>query len=80
MEKAPMSLGRLASIGALNDSVEGLKRLVAVGANRKLPEPKWHIQSMPNSWSDDDREFLRTAQQLLRDYGAAMVDKGLLSQ
>lgn len=77
---APMSLSRLASMGALNNSIDGLKRLVAVGADRKLPEPKWHIHTMPNNWSEDDREFLKTAQTMLRDYGQLLVDEGLLSQ
>ena len=80
LDSAPMSLSRLASMGALNDSIDGLKRLVAIGADRKLPEPKWHIHTMPNNWSEDDREFLKKAQQMLRDHGQALADEGLLSQ
>ena len=79
-QKQPMSLGKLMSIGALGESELGLKKLALVGGNRKLPEPKWSISSQPHGWSEDDEEFLRKAQQMLRDYGAVLVDEGLLSQ
>ena len=74
-----MSLFKLTSIGALDESLPGLKKLALVGGNRKLPEPKWSIASQPNSWNEGDEEFLRKSQQMLRDYGAILVEEGMLS-
>jgi len=78
-EKQPMSLGKLMSIGALQDSELGRKKLALIGGNRKLPEPKWNIASQPNSWSEDDLDFLQESQQMLRDYGGVLIQEGLLS-
>ena len=78
-ERQPMSLGALMAIGVLGDSELALKKLARVGGNRKLPEPKWSISSQPHSWSEDDQAFLRSAQQMLRDYGSILVEEGLLS-
>lgn len=75
-----MSLGKLMSIGALNETELGLKKLALIGGNRKLPEPRWSIASQPNSWDDGDEEFLRQSQQMLRDYGPILVAEGLLSR
>ena len=74
-----MSLGKLIAIGALDESLLGLKKLALIGGNRKLPEPKWSIASQPNSWNEGDEEFLRRSQQMLREYGAILVEEGLLS-
>jgi len=38
-----------------------------------------HAASQPNSWNEGDEEFLRKSQQMLRDYGAILVEEGLLS-
>lgn len=78
-DKQPMSLQKLASMGALDESVVGLMRLASVGGNRKLPEPKWSISAQPNSWREEDEEFLKRAQRMLRDYGSILVSEGLLS-
>lgn len=78
-EKQPMSLQKLASMGALDESVVGLMRLAAVGGNRKLPEPKWSIREQPHSWKEGDEEFLKRAQGMLRSYGNILVSEGLLS-
>jgi len=79
-DEKPMSLGKLMSIGALSESVLGLKKLALIGGNRKLPEPKWSIASQPNNWNEGDERFLRKSQQMLRDYGAILVEEGLLSR
>jgi hypothetical protein len=78
-EPQPMSLGKLMSIGVLDESVLGLKKLALLGGNRKLPEPRWSIASQPGNWSSADEEFLKKAQQMLRDYGEVLVSEGLLS-
>ena len=79
-DRMPMSLGKLMSIGALNETEMGLKKLALIGGNRKLPEPKWSIAAQPCSWDDGDEEFLRQSQQMLRDYGPILVAEGLLSR
>ena len=78
-DKAPTSLGKLRSIGVLDQSPLGLKKLALVGGNRKLPEPRWSIASQPGNWSEGDEEFLRKAQTMLRDYGDILVQEGKLS-
>ena len=79
-DKKPMSLGKLMEIGALDDSVEGLKKLALIGGNRKLPEPKWSVYTQPNNWSPEDEERLKQAQQMLRDYGPTLVKAKWLSE
>lgn len=80
VDRQPMSLSALYGINALADSEEGLKRLAKLGGHRKLSRPRWSVHSQPGNWTDDDREMLQTAQQMLRDYGAVLVSEGLLSQ
>ena len=79
-DKKPMSLGKLIGIGALDDSVDGLKKLALIGGHRKLPEPKWSIYTQPNSWSPEDEERLKQAQLMLRDYGPTLVKAKWLSE
>lgn len=79
-EKKPMSLGKLIEIGALDESVLGLKKLALILGNRRLPEPKWSITSQPHGWSPEDEERLKRAQQMLRDYGPILVKAHWLSE
>lgn len=78
-DSAPMSLGKIKSIGALDPSVAGLKKLALLGGNRKLPEPRWSISSQPGNWRGGDEEYLKQAQQMLIDYGDILVQEGKLS-
>lgn len=78
-DSAPMSLGKIKSIGALDPSVVGLKKLALLGGNRKLPEPRWSIASQPGNWSGGDEDYLKKAQQYLIDYGDILVQEGKLS-
>lgn len=78
-ESKPMSLSALKGMGALDESVEGLKWLARVGGNRKLSQPRWGVYSQPGNWSEGDKRLLTEAQQLLRELGPTLVEAGLLS-
>lgn len=78
-DEAPMSLSALKGIGALEQSTEGLKWLARVAGSRKLPTPRWGVASQPGNWSEDDKELLKEAQQLLRELGPTLVKEKLLS-
>ncbi len=79
-DSQPMSLAALHGIGALDESLQGLKRLALLGGHRKLSPPKWSVHSQPGNWSQEDREMLRRAQRMLRDYGPILVKAGKLSK
>ena len=80
LEPRPMSYAALQNLGALVPTEAGYERLAAVGGHRKLSEPKWAVHSQAANWSDDDRDLLATAQQMLRDYGPTLVKEGLLTK
>ncbi|MEM7560898.1 MAG: hypothetical protein AAF394_17380, partial [Planctomycetota bacterium] len=77
-DEGPMSLGKIRSIGALDESVAGLKKLALLGGNRKLPEPRWSVASQPGNWSEADQELLKKAQRMLIDLGDTLVQEGKL--
>lgn len=79
LQEQPMSLSRLESMGALAESVDGLKILARVGTSRKLPDPRWTFGSEPGNWTPDTQKLLQQAQGMLRQYGTALVEAGLLS-
>jgi hypothetical protein len=79
VRKQPISLSALHGINALADSETGLMRLATLGGHWQLSEPKWSVKSQSRYWSDDDREMLRNAQELLRIHGSVLVEQGLLS-
>lgn len=80
VDKQPMSLSAIQGMNALAPSIDGLKRLAKLGGHRKLSAPRWAVHSQPGNWSDDDREMLKKAQQLLREYGPILVKAGKLSK
>jgi hypothetical protein len=79
VNEQPMSLSRLEEIGALGDSVEGLKWLARVGTDRDLGQPRWSFGSEPCNWTPDNQRFLEQAQDMLRRYGPILVEERLLS-
>lgn len=79
LETKPMSLSALQTIGALDASLDGLKRLAMAGGDRKLSEPKWSVQSQPGNWTDGDKKMLQNAQRALIELGPTLVEAGLLS-
>jgi hypothetical protein len=78
-EQQPMSLSRLEGMGALADSLDGLKILARTGTNRKLPPPRWSFSNQPRLWTPQQQEMVHRAQQLLRRLGPALVREGKLS-
>jgi hypothetical protein len=79
VDEAPISLSALNGINALADSEAGLVRLATLGGHWQLSEPKWSVKSQAKYWSDDDREMLKKAQDMLRIYGPTLVQQGLLA-
>ncbi|MCC7333538.1 MAG: hypothetical protein IT422_00480 [Pirellulaceae bacterium] len=79
MDEGPISLTALNGINALADSEAGLVRLAILGGHWELSEPKWSVKSQAKYWSDEDREMLKKAQDMLRIYGPTLVQQGLLA-
>jgi hypothetical protein len=80
LDSKPMSLSALRRVNALSLSIDGLKRLAAVGGYRKLSQPRWSVNSQPGNWSDDEKQMLQEAQLALIEYGPVLVKAGLLSE
>lgn len=79
VEESPISLTALNGINALADSEAGLVRLATLGGHWQLSEPRWSMKSQAQYWSDEDREMLMKAQDMLRIYGPTLVQQGLLA-
>jgi len=84
-QKGPVSLGRLRQIGALKDDMEGISMLAAAANNFHNDRPKWAVRSYitvdpPANWSAAERQLAKRAQELLRTYGDALVEEGLLAR
>lgn len=79
IDQMPISLAALNGINALADSEAGLVRLATLGGHWQLSEPKWSVKSQARYWSDEDREMLKKAQDMLRIYGPTLVQQGLLA-
>ena len=79
VDESPISLTALNGINALADSEAGLVRLATLGGHWQLSEPRWSMKSQAKYWSDEDREMLKKAQDMLRIYGTTLVQQGLLA-
>ena len=82
-KKGPVSLSRLQAAGLLKDDVRTLLVLALVVNTALNDRPHWTLDSpllTPATLSPSTIEFLKSAQSLLRDYGDAMVEEGLLSK
>jgi regulator of protease activity HflC (stomatin/prohibitin superfamily) len=73
-----ISYTRLKSVGALDQSREGLAALAAVGCyvNR---HPHWLFSPIPAEWTEGNRALLEEAQALLRELGPTLVEEKLLA-
>jgi hypothetical protein len=81
--KGPVSLARLQSAALLNDDMKSLFMLAFFANTPVNDRPHWQLDSpllTPAHLSASTVEFVKSAQALLRDYGEAMVEEGLLSK
>jgi len=74
----PMSLNRLAAAGCLNENQKGLQNLLDIGSNFHNDRFKknFPIQGVLMA---KDLPYVQRAQELLREFGPLMVEKGLLT-
>jgi hypothetical protein len=79
VDEGPISFTALNGINALADSEAGLVRLATLGGHWQLSEPRWSVKSQAKYWSDEDREMLKKAQDMLRIYGPTLLQQGLLA-
>lgn len=85
VDKEPVSLSRLKRLGALEDTMEGLKRLYIFGGgkNPALNNSR-PLGSFPQYWAQhlnkpEVHQAVQRAQQLLREHGQALVEEQRLS-
>lgn len=73
-----ISFTRLKSVGALDQTKEGLGALASVGCyvNR---HPHWLFSPIPAEWTEGNRALLEEAQALLRELGTTLVEEKLLA-
>lgn len=81
LDPEPMSLARLASVGALEESVTGMERLAWVASDSQNDRPRWNLGygNSSGNWTPEARAMLRRTQKLLVDLGPALVEEGLLA-
>lgn len=79
-ESAPVSFTRLKTGGYLDESTDGLKKLLRLGAEPNLnnDRPKWKFNAFRLDSSNE--EFLKRVQAELRELGPVLVEEGLLSK
>lgn len=79
-ESAPVSFTRLKTGGYLDESADGLKKLLRLGAepNSNNDRPKWKFNAFRLDSSNE--EFLKRAQAQLRELGPVLVEEGLLAK
>jgi hypothetical protein len=78
-EPGPVSLTRLKTLGALDEGIEGLRRLNWMASDWQSDRPRWGHSLNPAEWSPEARAFIREAQKLLRELGPVLVEEGRLA-
>lgn len=78
-EAGPISLTRLKTLGALDEGIEGLRRLNWIAADWQSDRPRWGHPLNPAEWSPEARSFIVTSQELLRELGEVLVEDGRLA-
>lgn len=79
-ESAPVSFTRLETGGYLDETTDGLKKLLRLGAepNFNNDRPKWKFN--PHRLDSSNEAFLKKVQAELRELGPVLVEEGLLSK
>lgn len=78
-DPGPLSLTRLKTLGALDEGIEGLRRLNWIASDWQNDRPRWGHPLNPADWSPEARAFIREAQKLLRELGTVLVEEGRLA-
>ena len=80
-EKGPVSLSATRQFGALEPTVHGLGRLLAIGvdANWDKERPRWGYRNAVENMSGPQRDEIKKAQQLLIELGDTLVELGMLA-
>lgn len=79
VEPGPVSLTRLKTLGALDEGMEGLRRLNWIASDWQSDRPRWGHPLNPSEWSPEARAFIRESQKLLRELGPVLVEEGRLA-
>ena len=81
IEPKGISYTSLLSGGALEPSIDGIKKLVQVASQHDPHRPRWQLDPiMIKSFSLEQMERIKKAQKLLRELGPIMVELNLLSK
>lgn len=83
VEKVPHSYTQLTASGALDQTMDGLQKLVNIAHTRTdIVRPRWKFKfNSPAGWkkTPDDIEQVKEAQQLLIELGPVLVEMGMLA-
>ena len=79
-EEGPVSLSALRRCGCLDKGIDGQASLVAFMTHYQMDRTRWGMSDHSLQWNADQQRFISRAQQLLNEYGQAMVDEGLLAK
>lgn len=80
-EQGPVSLSQLARLGALDHSVQGLRRFLDILTNPQDKErPRWAMSRDYRRLSQSQHDELRKAHTYLRELGPVMVELRMLAQ
>lgn len=79
-EEGPVSLAALRASGCLEAGLAGQASLTNFMVHPRMDRTRWGMFSEHQLWKPDQQRFIIRAQQLLIEYGEAMVDEGLLAK
>lgn len=82
MEKQPLSYTQICNQGALNPDMNGLRRLILLGASINYRDrPRWRLNGGTVNWvkHPEDIEMAKSAQSALIELGPVLVEMGLLA-
>ena len=78
----PVSLSKLQSLGVLDDTEYGMKKLAILNTRNWTKRPRWSFvyeAPEPNLWSEQQFKMIRQTQEYLNKYGAILVQEGKLA-
>jgi hypothetical protein len=78
-DEGPVSLAALRTSGCLAPGIAGQARLASFMVHPSMDRTRWGMFPEKELWKPDQQRFIIRAQQLLIEYGEAMVDEKLLA-